>query len=820
MIERNHRFGRLVFDRDAIVRAALRAYVEAVLARNRFRRLTLSFPVCDVPGWTGDLQRGAFYNGDGCGGYEVVAWTETGVVGLAYELGFGPIEQLGLSVDAVTRGPDDVRAALPGLPAALESALVMATGMLYRGGVHGEKLAGVGFWLHGDRVAGTLFDHPQDAGARQLSAWGLLQNGRLPGMWEPRTAVKAAELARTRDAAMHALIDAVVDRRMQGTTELTTEEIEMLFQSPPDPGQMLGAQHRLREVGITWPGSPELPPETPRPRINRFTRHPYVCPEHFEHLIECFGPVVFNRDAIVRAALRAYVETILAPLDPLARHVLTACVVPKWTGDLQRGAFSNGDGCGDYDVVAWTEAGVVGLAYKRGWGPIQQLSLSASVVTGGPDDVRAALPGLPDELLPALEMATGLLEVGAHGEKLAGVGFWLQGDRAAGTLFDDPTLVGARRLIPWGALKKDRLPLLGDRKIAALAAALARTTAAPIHALVDAVTDRALDGPTELLPDELATLFPTPPDAEERLFAQRMLERVGITWPGLPELDEEPRGAGRSPFMASPRAIGRTHPLGYLAFDRDAIARAALRAYVEVVLAYLDPLDRYEFTPRLVPNWTGDLQRGAFSSGTHGEHDVVAWTEAGVLGLAYRHGFSPPELLGLSASAVTGGPDDLRAALPGLPDELWPAFEMAVGLLKPGFVHGDKLAGVGFWLHGGRVAGTLFDTPTAHGVWRLACWGRVGRGRLLPQHDPRYATTVTEDTLRTIAPIRAIVDAITARALVGPTELLPDEIAMILPKPPLRPHDVLTAQRRLQKVGINWPGSPEIPEAPGHVSTL
>jgi hypothetical protein len=32
MIERNHHFGRLKLDRDAIVRAALRAYVEAVLA--------------------------------------------------------------------------------------------------------------------------------------------------------------------------------------------------------------------------------------------------------------------------------------------------------------------------------------------------------------------------------------------------------------------------------------------------------------------------------------------------------------------------------------------------------------------------------------------------------------------------------------------------------------------------------------------------------------------------------------------------------------------------------------------------------------------
>ena len=45
MIERATRFGHLVFGRDAIVRAALRAYVEAVLhGLARF-----SFPACAVP---------------------------------------------------------------------------------------------------------------------------------------------------------------------------------------------------------------------------------------------------------------------------------------------------------------------------------------------------------------------------------------------------------------------------------------------------------------------------------------------------------------------------------------------------------------------------------------------------------------------------------------------------------------------------------------------------------------------------------------------------------------------------------------------------
>ena len=125
MVERQHYFGRLVFDRDAIVRAALRAYVELRLAKldplNRVR-----FTSAWAAEWEGDVERGAFYNDDGCGDYEIVAWNEAGIVGLAYELGCGPIEQLDLSIDAVTGGPDDVRGAVPELPDELESAFVMA----------------------------------------------------------------------------------------------------------------------------------------------------------------------------------------------------------------------------------------------------------------------------------------------------------------------------------------------------------------------------------------------------------------------------------------------------------------------------------------------------------------------------------------------------------------------------------------------------------------------------------------------------------------------------------------------------------------------
>lgn len=266
MIERKHRYGNLVFDRDAIVRAALRAYFEGIFGGHPFNRL--SFAACNEPRWTGDLQRGAFYNGDGCGNYNVVAWTEAGVVGLAYELGWGPIEHLDLPVSAVTGGPDDVRGALPGLPAELEPALVLATGMLLtgerkRGDVYvDEKLAGVGFWLLGDQVAGTLFDDPVDVGARQLAMWGLLQGGRLLPLSalfsKPQNRAVVAECARNQ-APIHALMDRMVDRRLGGPTEFTADEIETLFPTPPDPEALLGAQRVLQKVGITWPGSPEIP---------------------------------------------------------------------------------------------------------------------------------------------------------------------------------------------------------------------------------------------------------------------------------------------------------------------------------------------------------------------------------------------------------------------------------------------------------------------------------------------------------------------------------------------------------------------------------
>jgi hypothetical protein len=245
-----------MFDRDAIVRAALRAYVEFSISLFG----CISWPASARPDWSGDLQRGALRNSDGCGAYDVVAWTEAGVVGLAYELGWGPIEQLGLSVDAVTGGPDDVRGALPGLPYELEPALVMATSMLGVGPEYGQRDAGVGFWLCGDQVAGVLFDDPTLEGVRRLVLWGKLQNGRLPRLCDPKTAAMLAELDRTKGAAMQALVDQVVDRRIGGPTELTIEELAVILPEPLDLKRELNGRRWLQDVGIAWPGSSEQAP--------------------------------------------------------------------------------------------------------------------------------------------------------------------------------------------------------------------------------------------------------------------------------------------------------------------------------------------------------------------------------------------------------------------------------------------------------------------------------------------------------------------------------------------------------------------------------
>jgi len=252
--------------------------------------------------------------------------------------------------------------------------------------------------------------------------------------------------------------------------------------------------------------------------------------------------------------------------------------------------------------------------------------------------------------------------------------------------------------------------------------------------------------------------------------------------------------------VAASRSVARCHPLGYLVFNREAIIRAAFRAYVEVTLAYLDPRQCHPMPPDCGHIWTGDFQRGALAGNM-----TVAWNEAGVVGIVFEGCWRPSE--SVPEGPVATNPDDVRGVVPNLPDELLPALEMACGLIDQR--HHIETARVGFWLCGDRMGGTLFDTPIDEAWWwRLANWGRVGRGRLLPAYSG-HTEKITEDTFRAYAPFLAVVDAVVERAIQGPTELTLDELATLFPLPPL-PGRALPVQRELQQVGITWPGSSEM----------
>lgn len=260
MVTRTTPFGRLTFDRDAIVHAALRGLVEDVVfkLRNSLGMRSIYNGV-----WTGNLQRGTVANLND-GDHEVIAWTEVGVVGLGYELGAGPIEQLGMTPETLTCGPDDVRGAVPGLPPELEPAFLMAVDKLpKREFLHNQKwyherMAGVGFWLLGDRFGDSFFMGRILAnGADRLAAWGSLQGNRLPRVWCGQ--VERWPPDPPRMVPIQAVIDAVTDRALKGPTEFAIEELATLCPTPPDPKRLLDAQRELQKVGITWPGSPEIP---------------------------------------------------------------------------------------------------------------------------------------------------------------------------------------------------------------------------------------------------------------------------------------------------------------------------------------------------------------------------------------------------------------------------------------------------------------------------------------------------------------------------------------------------------------------------------
>jgi len=117
-------------------------------------------------------------------------------------------------------------------------------------------------------------------------------------------------------------------------------------------------------------------------------------------------------------------------------------------------------------------------------------------------------------------------------------------------------------------------------------------------------------------------------------------------------------------------------------------------------------------------------------------------------------------------------------------------------------------------MHDDQVAGSLFDDPTAAGAYLLTKWGALQGGRLPLRFDPETATEIAEELVRRgAAAAYAIVDAVVARALAGPTELTADELTTLFPIAPDRTR-LAGAQKWLPAVRVTLPDPPNLPEEP------
>lgn len=118
-------------------------------------------------------------------------------------------------------------------------------------------------------------------------------------------------------------------------------------------------------------------------------------------------------------------------------------------GDRTSGSLDFGDGEGNSGVLAWEGDNLVAFEFQLGFGPIEEADLTD--VTGGPEDVRALLPGLPDELEPLFQRAARRLRPGSEGELSASAGLWLTRDDVGCSVFerrDSP--VPGEAILRWG----------------------------------------------------------------------------------------------------------------------------------------------------------------------------------------------------------------------------------------------------------------------------------------------------------------------------------------------------------------------------------
>lgn len=227
------------FDPDTIIQGA----ISSALLTSVEHAFTDS---CVAEAWaeasvTGDRARGGFVGGDAEGNVSVVAWDGKNIVAFEHRVG----------VDAdVAGGIEDLRRAVPGMPAELEGAFQRAAALL-RGGPKGALGASAGLWVTPDAVGSSVFGHDDTyKPGREVLRWGVGPDEEC----EDESDEEDAPYEKAKRA--ESIVDALVARMGSGRVALAKEEADAILATGAAPceGGVEQMKATFGAAGVDWPG--------------------------------------------------------------------------------------------------------------------------------------------------------------------------------------------------------------------------------------------------------------------------------------------------------------------------------------------------------------------------------------------------------------------------------------------------------------------------------------------------------------------------------------------------------------------------------------
>lgn len=225
------------FDPDTIIQGA----ISSALLTSVEHAYTDS---CVAEAWaeaslTGDRARGGFVGSDAEGNVSVVAWDGKNLVAFEHRVG----------VDASVAGSvEDLRATVPGMPAALDGVFRQAAALL-RGGPRGALGASAGLWVTPDAVGSSVFGHDDTyKPGREVLRWGVGPDEEC----EDESTEEDAPYERAKRA--EAVVDALVGRMGKGRVVIAKEESDAILATGAVPceGGVEQMKATFAAAGFDW----------------------------------------------------------------------------------------------------------------------------------------------------------------------------------------------------------------------------------------------------------------------------------------------------------------------------------------------------------------------------------------------------------------------------------------------------------------------------------------------------------------------------------------------------------------------------------------